>query len=135
MTKLEEQLINDEGFMSKPYKDTVGKVTIGYGRNLDDVGISRSEAYAMLQNDIIKVRSELLVKIPFFKNLTDGRQNALINMAFNMGTGGLLKFVNTLKLIEQKNYIQASIELLNSKWAKQVGFRAERIANQIKNGF
>lgn len=135
MTKLEEQLINDEGFMSKPYKDTVGKVTIGYGRNLDDVGISRSEAYAMLQNDIIKVRSELMVKLPFFKSLTDGRQNALLNMAFNMGTNGLLKFKNTLKLIEEKNFEQASIEVLKSKWASQVGSRANRISLQIKNGF
>lgn len=135
MTKLEEQLINDEGFMSKPYKDTVGKVTIGYGRNLDDVGISRAEAYAMLQNDIQKVKVELQAKLPFFKNLTDGRQNALLNMAFNMGTNGLLKFKNTLKLIEEKNFEQASIEVLKSKWALQVGTRANRISLQIKNGF
>lgn len=135
MTKLEEQLIADEGFMSKPYKDTVGKVTIGYGRNLDDVGISRSEAYAMLQNDIIKVRSELMVKLPFFKSLTYGRQNALINMGFNLGVHGLLQFKNTLKLISEKNYEQASIEVLKSRWALQVGSRADRISQQIKNGF
>jgi lysozyme len=102
---------------------------------LDDVGISRSEAYAMLQNDIIKVRSELMVKIPFFKSLTDGRQNALLNMAFNMGTSGLLKFTTTLKLMSEKNYEQASIEVLKSKWASQVGTRANRISLQIKNGF
>lgn len=63
----------------------------------------------MLQNDIQKVRSALHDKLPYFKNLTDGRQNALINMAFNMSMNGLLQFKNTLRLISEKNYEQASI--------------------------
>lgn len=135
MTQLEEQLINDEGFRAKPYKDTVGKLTIGYGRNLDDVGISRNEALFMLQEDIKKVKTELYAKLPFFKNLTDGRQNALLNMAFNMGIGGLFQFKNTLKLIEQQKFEEASKAVLLSKWASQVGARAVRISNQLKNGF
>lgn len=134
MTKLEEQLIVDEGFRTKPYKDTVGKITIGYGRNLDDVGISQAEAYFMLQNDIKKVINQLYAKLPFFKDLTDGRQNALANMAFNLGIDKLMEFKNTLSLIEQKRYTEASTAVLDSKWATQVGERAKRISEKIRLG-
>lgn len=134
MTKLEEQLIVDEGFRTKPYKDTVGKTTIGYGRNLDDVGISQAEAYFMLQNDIKKVINQLYAKLPFFKDLTDGRQNALANMAFNLGIDKLMEFKNTLSLIEQKRYTEASTAVLDSKWATQVGERAKRISEKIRLG-
>lgn len=135
MTKLEEQLITDEGFSSKPYRCTAGKLTIGFGRNIDDVGISRYEALFLLQEDIKKVRTELSQKLPFFKDLTDGRQNALINMGFNLGVHGLMQFKNTLLLISQKKYEEASNAVLLSKWAGQVGTRALRISKQIKDGF
>jgi len=134
MTKLEEQIMIDEGFRSKPYLDTVGKLTIGYGRNLDDVGISKAEAYAMLQNDIKKVTAELRSKIHFFGLLSDGRQNALINMAFNMGVSKLLGFKKTLALMEKGDFDEASREVLRSKWASQVGQRAVRISEKIKTG-
>lgn len=135
MTKLEEQLIKDEGFSSKPYKCTAGKLTIGYGRNIEDVGISRNEALFLLQEDIKKVKTALYAKLPFFKNLNDGRQNALINMGFNLGVNGLMKFKNTLRLMSEGKYEEASKEVLLSEWASQVGKRANRISDQIKNGF
>jgi lysozyme len=134
MTNLETQLMIDEGFRSNPYKDTVGVLTVGYGRNLDNVGISKDEAYYMLQNDIKKVRLELSTKLSFFKNINEVRQEALINIAFNLGTNGLLKFVNTLRLLNQSKYTEAAQELLKSDWASQVGDRAVRISNQIKYG-
>ena len=135
MTKLEEQLINDEGFSAKPYHCTAGKLTIGYGRNIEDVGISRNEALFLLQEDIKKVRLALHQNLPFFKNLNDGRQNALINMGFNLGVNGLLQFKNTLALMSSGKYEEASKNVLLSKWATQVGARALRISKQIRDGF
>lgn len=134
MTNLEEQLINDEGYRKKPYKDTVGKLTIGYGRNLDDVGISMSEAYFLLQYDIKKAINDVFANISFARNLSDGRLNALVNMTFNMGIQKVLLFKNTLKLMSDGNFEGASIEVMKSKWALQVGDRAKRIAEKIRRG-
>ncbi|MCK9373453.1 MAG: glycoside hydrolase family protein [Sulfuricurvum sp.] len=135
MTKLEEQLIIDEGFSSKPYKDTVGKLTIGFGRNLDDKGISRSEAFTMLQTDIKAAKYDLSRNLKFFDQLCDGRQSALINMTFNMGIDKVLGFKRTLKLMEEGKFEEASIEVLKSKWAEQVGDRAKRISDKIRLGY
>jgi len=84
MTKLTEQLTRHEGLRLKPYADTVGKLTIGVGRNLDDVGITEDEALMMLENDIKIARDELLSHFPAFNSLHDARLDCLINMVFNM---------------------------------------------------
>ncbi len=134
MTTLQSQLIEDEGYRQFPYKDTVGKLTIGIGRNLDDVGITRNEALIMLSNDIEKVRYALTEKLSFFKTLTPSRQDALINMGFNMGVTKLLTFKKTLMYLSIGDYESASNECLKSVWATQVGDRAKRIAKVLQFG-
>jgi lysozyme len=132
VTTLSNQLVNDEGIRLKTYRDTVGKLTIGVGRNLDDVGISTAEAMALLENDLAHVASQLDAALPWWKSMTDNRQQALANMCFNMGLGTLLTFKTTLGLMQSGNYSAAADAMLNSKWAQQVGARAVRIANQVK---
>lgn len=131
---LKDQLIRDEGLRLKPYKDSVGKLTIGVGRNLDDVGISADEADIFLQNDIQKATDSLLAQLPWVTQLDEVRQAVLINMTFNMGLSGLLQFRNTLKMIQSGDYSGASKEMLNSVWAKQVGPRAQRLSLQLETG-
>lgn len=133
-TKLEAQLLTDEGFKSKPYRDTVGKLTIGIGRNLDDVGITQDEAVVLLRGDVAKAQAQLAKALPWFSGLTDARKDALTNMGFNMGVPGLLKFTHTLALLQEARYKEASVEVLKSKWATQVGDRAKRIAKLIETG-
>lgn len=135
MNNLLDQLVRDEELRLKPYRDSVGKLTIGVGRNLDDVGISRDEAMALLANDIAHARAELEQYLPWTGGLDDVRQSALVNMAFNLGIGGLVKFHNFLAAIEAKDYKTAAAEMLDSVWAKQVGDRAHRLALQIETGF
>ena len=141
MNELEKQLIRDEGIRLKPYRDTKGKLTIGAGRNLDDVGVSKEEAFFMLDNDINAVCDELTHKLPFFSELDEARQGVLINMAFNMGVPKLLSFENTLAFIAAGKYEDAAKEMLlagdgvsKSPWYKTVGIRAERLAEQLKTG-
>lgn len=129
-----EQLLRDEGIRLKPYKDTVGKLTIGIGRNLDDKGISEDEANYMLANDVKEVEDGLRAALPWFSGLDDARQGVLINMGFNLGVQGLLGFHNTLTYIQQGNWSFAAVEMLDSKWAKQVGARAQRLAEQLESG-
>lgn len=131
---IKNDLKMDEGFRSNPYRDTVGKLTIGYGRNLDDVGISQQEAELMLCNDIQKSISDLQAHLSWFDALSDNRQKALVEMAFQMGITGLLNFVNMLRDMQNGDYKSAMQEALKSKWALQVPRRAARVADLILNG-
>ena len=126
-------LKRDESFRSKPYKDTVGKLTVGYGRNLDDVGISKREAEELLRYDVIVANRELL-SFPWYDSLTSCRKRALLNMMYNLGFTRFNKFKKMIKAFKTRDYETAADEALDSKWARQVGSRAERIANLIRQG-
>jgi lysozyme len=132
--ELANQLMVDEGMRLKPYKDTVGKWTIGVGRNLDDVGISKSEAMMLLGGDIDVACAQLDRALPWWRTMTDKRQQVLANMAFNMGINKLQGFVNTLRAMKEGRYDDAAAGMLNSLWAKQVGARAERLAKMMREG-
>ena len=132
--KLAEQLKNHEGLRLKPYTDTVGKLTLGIGRNLEDKGITEQEALFMLNNDVDYFYSKLNKNLAWFKDLDDARQNVLVNMAFNLGISGLFTFKKMMACIFHYKYHDAAEEMLNSKWAKQVGYRAEELAEQMRTG-
>tara|TARA_R100000541_G_C1863714_1_gene79677 strand:+ start:42 stop:461 length:420 start_codon:yes stop_codon:yes gene_type:complete len=132
--KLAEQLKKHEGIKLKPYTDTVGKLTLGIGRNLEDKGITEQEALFMLNNDVDYFYGKLSKRLPWLLNLDDVRQNVLVNMAFNLGVGGLLTFNNMLKECADGHFYAASKEMLDSKWAEQVGYRANELAEQMRTG-
>lgn len=129
---LKDDLIRDEGVRLKPYRDSVGKLTIGVGRNLDDNGISDGESEYLLANDIIAVLDALDRNIPWWRSAPGNVQRGLANMAFNLGSTKLSKFVKMLAALEALNYQKAADEALDSKWATQVGPRAERIARLFR---
>src|SRR5262245_2874706 len=131
---LVEQLKRDEGLRLTPYKDSVGKLTIGYGRNLADKGINQSEAEFMLSNDIAEVATALVKAVPWVGDLDEARRGVLENMAFNLGVAGLLRFARTLAMIEAGDYDSAADAMLESKWANQVGERALRLSEQLRTG-
>lgn len=133
-TKLAEQLKKHEGLKLKPYTDTVGKLTLGVGRNLIDKGITEQEALFMLNNDVDYFYSKLCQRINWMKTLDDARQNVLVNMAFNLGIAGLMSFKKMLLACEHGNFKIAATEMLNSKWAKQVGNRAVELSEQMRTG-
>ena len=123
-----------EGFRARPYQDTVGKLTVGYGRNLDDVGITEAEATHLLWNDLEAAAAALASKLPWWDTLDAVRQTVLICMAVNMGVRGLLTFQRTLTLIADRHFEEAAVEMLRSKWATQVGERARELARMMHTG-
>jgi lysozyme len=127
------QLRIDEGTRAKPYRDSVGKLTIGVGRNLDDVGLRPHEVDFLLDNDIAEAEADARVLFAF-DGLSANRQAALINMAFNLGRARLAAFGNLRAAIEAGDFARAAAEMLDSKWAKQVGPRASRLAQQMIEG-
>jgi len=130
---LRSQLERHEGLRLKPYRDTVGKLTVGYGRNLDDVGVSRDEADFMLDNDIDKVERKLFT-IEEYQALNPVRQTVICNMAFNLGFAGLMKFRGMWSGLARHDYEAAAREMLDSKWARQVGYRAQELSEIMRAG-
>ena len=143
-----------EGIVLNVYQDHLNINTVGIGRNLDDRGITdgellfmnktiddvydngltEEEAYYLCMNDIAIVEKELLDSKPVVNQLTDVRQMVLVDMAFNMGVPRLKLFKNMWLAIEKVNYPLACAEMLDSKWANQVGKRAVRLSEAMKNG-
>jgi len=134
LTLLCTELKRDEDVRLKPYIDSVGKLTIGTGRNLDDVGINIDKNDYLLNNDIVCVEAALDAHLPWWRELDAVRQRVLANMCFNLGIGKLLGFQNTLPLIQSGQYAAAAQSMLNSLWAQQVGPRAVRLANMMRSG-
>ncbi len=131
---MRDELLLDEGLKLKPYRCTAGKLTIGVGRNLDDVGITRAEALQMLENDIQRTAIELDAKLPWWRSMDEVRQRVILNMAFNLGVPGLLGFKNTLAAVQAGKYEDAAKGMLASRWAGQVGARAQRLAQMMATG-
>lgn len=128
------ELTRDEGMRLRPYVDTAGKTTIGVGRNLTDNGISSDEALVLLQNDMKAALEDCESAFEWWTDLDDVRQRVLCNLCFNMGLVTLLTFTTFLRLMSQANYQAAADDLLHTKWAGQVGQRAQRLAGAIRTG-
>ena len=134
MNKLIEQLKIHEGMKLKPYKCTAGKLTIGIGRNLEDVGISEDEANMLLRHDIQEATRQLLHVFPWMGEFNDARISAMINFTFNVGIGTVKKFENTLSYMQSGEWDKAADEMMDSRWARQVGNRAIEVTDQIRTG-
>ncbi len=131
---LRKLLVRHEDIKLKLYRDSVGKMTIGVGRNLDDNGISKEEALHLLDNDLREITAELFAAYPWVSTLKVPRQDALIDMAFNLGLPRFGKFKKMLAALENQDYRVAALEMLDSKWARQVGNRAIELANMVEQG-
>mgnify|MGYP001615460746 CR=1 FL=1 len=132
MENLHEQLIRDEGMVLHAYRDSLGFLTVGVGHNLDAKNITKRAAMVILDDDIADARMGLMAKWPWMRELSPARLGAFINLAFNMGIGGLATFKNTLKAAEEGRWADVSRGLLDSKYARQVGERAQRVARQLR---
>ena len=137
MNRLADQLARHEGVKRFAYKCPAGKWTIGVGRNIDEdggLGLSDGEIYTLLNNDIQRTDEELSNAFRFYEDLDRVRKDAMINICFNLGLTRLRGFRLALKLMETKDYSEASVEFLDSLWASQVGQRALDIAHMIQYG-
>lgn len=132
-----DMLIREEGSIPHAYKDSLGYLTIGVGRLIDarkGGHLSDDEIDYLLDNDISRIRFELAEALPWMDQLDEPRAAVLIGMAFQMGTDGLLKFVNTLACVRYGQYEDAANGMLASKWARQTPERAARMAEQMRTG-
>tara|TARA_R110002020_G_scaffold469915_1_gene695297 strand:- start:602 stop:1045 length:444 start_codon:yes stop_codon:yes gene_type:complete len=136
LQRLSDQLIAHEGMELRLYKCPAGKWSIGAGRNLQDRGITEDEARHLLNNDIRISIDELTNTFRWFTRLDETRQAAMVELHFNLGLSNLKTFTKTLGLIAEAvegrvAWHDVGRELLNSKWADQVGRRSQVIADML----
>ena len=125
---LTKELKRDEGFRGCAYHCSADKLTIGYGHNIEDNPIPEKIANDLLQHDYMSVYGEC-TRLTWFNHLDDVRKRAIVNMAFNIGVPRMLGFRKMIAAINEGDYHLAAKEMLDSKWAEQVGSRAARIAH------
>jgi len=136
MNELIEQLRLHEGVRSKVYLCSAGYETIGVGRNISDsgIGLSDDEIAYLLANDIARCEKEIAERFDWFDDLDPVRQDAIIDMAFNLGITRLSQFQNMLGALSEGRFDDAAAEALDSRWARQVGQRAQTVAAMIRTG-
>lgn len=132
--RLSRQLEVDEGRRRRLYKDTVGKLTIGVGRNIEDRGLRDDEIDLMLSNDIdeaVNIAKSLIIN---FDHLDDVRQEVVTNMALNLGSTRLAGFKQFIAALARFDFQRATTEMMDSKWYDQVGDRGKRLAYAMREG-
>lgn len=127
-------LVKDEGLRLKVYQDSLGIPTIGVGRNLQDRGITKSEAMLMLDNDLAECVNDLTASFPWFAKLDEVRQHVVLNMRFNLGPSRFRGFRMMLAALERQDYAAAADSMKFSKWADQVPHRAARLELEMRTG-
>ena len=126
-------LIRHEGKRNLPYECSAGKITIGVGRNLEDMPLTDDEIMYLLRNDIARCETELN-RYPWFRMMDDARRDACINLVFNLGLTRFRQFKKMIKGFEDRDYERAADELLDSRYSLQVGKRAQELAEIIRTG-
>ena len=136
MMRLINMLKRHEGVGNKVYMCPAGYQTIGVGRNISEsgLGLSEDEVEYLLKNDILRCRNELLGEYDWFENLDSVRQEAMIDLSFNLGQTKLRTFVKALGHMADGNYEEAGREFYNSRWAEQVGDRSLEVCQMIGSG-
>ena len=155
LSEFVKMVAKHEGMVLEPYRDILGISTIGIGRNLEDggitdaeleyigktledilkVGLTEEEAYYLCMNDIAIVEKELLERKPIVNQLDQVRQMCLVDMGFNMGVPRLMKFVKMWGAIEVGDFYEASEQMLDSLFTKQVGKPSEHLAQMMRAGY
>lgn len=139
---LEAELRRDEGVRYTRYIDSLGNPSCGVGHNLNASPLPAGWTYPLtdaqvdqlLMQDLQATFAQLDVKLPWWRSLDEVRQRVVCNLAFNLGVAGLLTFRNTLTDIKLGFYVAAAAGMRASLWAKQVGARAQRLADAMATG-
>ena len=135
MESLEERIKRHEGVRLFPYKCTAGKLTVGYGRNLDDKGITPQEADYLLTNDLAKCEREYFdLPRAVRGRCNEVRTGVLVEMIFQLGFGGVTRFQRMFQAIQNDDFAQAAEEMLDSRWAQQTPKRCREMAELMRTG-
>ncbi len=128
---LRKFIAENEGLSLKLYKCPAGKLTIGYGHNIEDLGITKETAYFILEGDIQTAKRDTISIFPDMLKLPHDKQVAIIDMVFNMGKPTFLKFEKMIAAINKRDWIEAGKQAKDSKWYRQVGDRGKKVVSLL----
>ena len=132
--RLFAQLRLHEGVERKPYQCSAGYLTIGVGRNIEERGLSDDEIDYILNNDVNIATDELVRTFDWYADLDEVRQRVVVDMVFNLGMPRFKQFQKMIQALDEGNYKEASIQMMDSRWASQVGQRSERLRDMMETG-
>ena len=133
MKNLIENIKESEGFVEHVYNDSLGIPTIGYGFAIKDLILDKDIAEEILLRKVKNLAQRVQNKFDWFNTAPDVIKEVVIEMCYQLGLGGFSKFKKTISYLEKKNYLEASKEMLDSKWAKQTPNRAKKLSNIVKS--
>jgi len=128
-----ERIKHHEGFRSRVYKCTEGYDTIGYGFAIKDLEIDEDIAEMILMRKLDDLMNRIQKTFVWWRSAEDEVKDVVVEMCYQLGLSGFSKFKKTIKYLETKQYGKASVEMLDSRWAKQTPNRAIELSNIIKN--
>jgi lysozyme len=126
------ELRRHEGFEARPYRDSVGVLTVGYGWNLESDPMYREAAEVQLKCKLLELEQRLLSLYDWYPNLSQCRKDVVLNMCYNLGLEGFGKFRQTIYYIARSRFEEAAAEMLRSKWAEQVGNRSRTLSEHMR---
>jgi len=129
--ELMEQLKQAEGLRLKPYRCPAGRLTIGYGRNLEGAGITEAEAEYLLQNDIVRGHDWCWENFEWFRTLDERRHDVVVEMVFQVGPAGFRKFSRFIRAMAARDYEAAAREIMDSEMGRKYQGRAKRLAHMM----
>ena len=132
LTDIVKDIKKHEGFEPKVYKCTEGYDTIGYGFAIKDLVLDKDIADLILMKKLHKLLQRILIAFPWFKDVDDTAKGVIVNMCYQLGLSGFSKFKKTIYLLETEQYEEASVEMLDSLWAKQTPNRAKELSETLR---
>ena len=133
LTDIVKDIKKHEGFEPKVYKCTEGYDTIGYGFAIKDLVLDEDIADLILMKKLHKLLQRILITFPWFKDVDDTAKAVIVNMCYQLGLSGFSKFKKTIYLLETEQYEEASVEMLDSLWAKQTPNRAKELSETLRS--
>ena len=132
MSNLIKQIKQSEGFRPTVYQCTEGYDTIGYGFAIKDLVLGEDICDIILERKIAELKLRIQQKFPFYEDMPEQAQDIVVEMCYQMGISGFSRFKKTIDHLMRKDYKAASVEMLDSRWAKQTPNRAKKLSNQMK---
>ena len=128
---LKESIIKNEGYVGIVYKDSLGIDTIGYGFAIKDLEFDKDICDLILERKLKDLESRIKLKFGWYPFMPKTIQDVVMEMCYQLGVTGFSKFVKTITYLKDKDFKNASIEMLDSKWAKQTPNRAKKMSKIV----
>ena len=130
--KLIDSIKRHEGYVGCVYKDSLGIDTIGYGFAIKDLELDEDICEIILERKLSHLKDMLLLKFSWFKYMPPEIQDIVMEMSYQLGVTGFSKFKKTIAYLQNKQWEEASVEMLDSLWAKQTPNRAKEMSDRVK---